>query len=341
MARLPAYTVSSRGSLVAIDGEWWLTAGDGRSAVGIAVDDLLDLLAVPLAAGPDGGSKRELADHLEARGMSRGDAEAALDALIEAGILVPVPRDRLRRSFVSRAETGPGREWARYWLTGRHVPRADYADPGTLAYDEELMRAYARETPPPHPCKSAPASLDRVALAHPADGGGSGRAGDALGRLGHLLFWCFGRLHSASLFGLAPVHLKAVPSKGARHPFEAYIRSGGGGSARLRPGLYHYQAEEHALALVEPDDGRPAAAADDQGPTLCVTAVFERFQWRYRHAWAYKDLFLDLGHVVGMLRVAAADLGVRVADIDYGPGLAPDLPLLIEEPVAAFALEFD
>ena len=71
---------------------------------------------------------------------------------------------------------------------------------------------------------------------------------------------------------------------------------------------------------------------------LITTVIFDRFQWRYRHAWNYKDLFYDLGHVSATLKFVAEELGVAlkpvVGELSL-PGTAP----LFEEVIAMYRLE--
>jgi SagB-type dehydrogenase family enzyme len=100
-----------------------------------------------------------------------------------------------------------------------------------------------------------------------------------------------------------PVVLKTSPSAGACHPGEVYLlalRVEG-----LARGIYHYEAEHHRLVSVrrgaKPSDvvrylsgqkwyGRAAAL-------FLMTAVFERTQWRYPTARAYRAVLLDAGHL--------------------------------------------
>ncbi len=99
------------------------------------------------------------------------------------------------------------------------------------------------------------------------------------------------------------VAFKTSPSGGARHPIEAYVaalRVQG-----LKPGLYHYRADDKHLELVRPGTSsrqvetylakqwwfKPAAAV------VFMTAVLPRARWRYPFARAYRALLLEAGHV--------------------------------------------
>ena len=103
--------------------------------------------------------------------------------------------------------------------------------------------------------------------------------------------------------GQGPIVLKTAPSAGACHPGEVYLmalRVEG-----LAPGIYHYQADRHALALVS----RKATPADvtrylpgqrwyrRAAALFLMTAVFERPQWRYATPRAYRAVLIDAGHL--------------------------------------------
>ena len=113
---------------------------------------------------------------------------------------------------------------------------------------------------------------------------------------------------------------KTSPSGGALHPIEAYplIRRVEG----FEPGLYHYDVERHALALIEPLD--EAAASEYLRFATCgqahfrhaqvafvLTARFRRNFWKY---WMQKDqygvLLLDAGHLSQTLFLVATELGL-------------------------------
>lgn len=115
-----------------------------------------------------------------------------------------------------------------------------------------------------------------------------------------------------------PVTLRAVPSAGARHAFETLLlinRVEG-----VEPGLYHYAALQHKLAVVtrEPDiAARLTAACLDQphvsnsAVTFAWVAVAERMTWRYGLR-GYRYLHLDAGHVCQNLYLAAESIGCGV-----------------------------
>jgi len=112
------------------------------------------------------------------------------------------------------------------------------------------------------------------------------------------------------------VPLKTSPSGGARHPIECYVcvRKVTG----IRPGLYHYAADRHALEKIRggdlqdrlrvwmPHSGYFARAAF----VIVFTAVFERQLWRYPYARAYRAALAEAGHVCQTFCLTATWLGL-------------------------------
>jgi putative peptide maturation dehydrogenase len=113
---------------------------------------------------------------------------------------------------------------------------------------------------------------------------------------------------------------KTSPSGGALHPIEAYplIRRVDG----FEPGLYHYDVERHALALLEPLEEEAAteylrfatcgqAHFSHAQVAFVLTARFRRNFWKY---WRQKDqygvLLLDAGHLSQTLYLVATELGL-------------------------------
>jgi len=115
-------------------------------------------------------------------------------------------------------------------------------------------------------------------------------------------------------FGSLP--LKTSPSGGARNPVEVYLmalRVNG-----LDPGLFHYDAQEHALARISsgatPQSAR-AYCADQQfvadaAALFIMTGVFERTMWKYPHPRAYRVVLLDAGHLGQSFCLAATRMGL-------------------------------
>jgi SagB-type dehydrogenase family enzyme len=122
---------------------------------------------------------------------------------------------------------------------------------------------------------------------------------------GYLYSPVFGRL----------IH-KTSPSGGARHPGEVYLmalRVKG-----LRPGLYHYHPERHALEMIS------AGATAEKAKLYCahqsytrsaaalflMTAVFARTMWKYPKGRAYRVVLLETGHLCQTFCLVATWLGL-------------------------------
>jgi putative peptide maturation dehydrogenase len=104
------------------------------------------------------------------------------------------------------------------------------------------------------------------------------------------------------------------------HPLEAYVlvqRVDG-----LAPGLYHYQAIEHALEPLDVPAASDFAAWAHElvaGQTwfamapvqILLAARFDRSFWKYRnHAKAWRVLHLDAGHLSQTLYLSATEQGL-------------------------------
>ncbi len=108
---------------------------------------------------------------------------------------------------------------------------------------------------------------------------------------------------------------RTVPSAGARHPYETYLRL-----ARvegIEPGLYRYLPLTHGLLFL---DDRPSLReelyvltdredwAADAPVFLLWSCVPYRGEWRY-HTMAHKSMLLDAGHIAQNLYLAAEAIG--------------------------------
>jgi putative peptide maturation dehydrogenase len=232
-----------------------------------------------------------------------------------------------------------------------HLEVVDEADEALLA---GATRDYiARYGLPPHHFHHAPNAVSTHALPLPERSGG---LYDALARrktsrrfdrsrrlreeeLAVLLRWVYGA------HGLAPIAPGAAgirrtsPSGGGLHPIEAYplvVDVEG-----VEPGLHHYDAEHHALELIEALSGDEAAALAesftggqayfrDASLLVVLAARFERSHWKYDgHEKAYAVALMDAGHLSQTFYLVCAELGlgafvtaaVNNADIDARLGL--------------------
>ncbi|MEG3437217.1 SagB/ThcOx family dehydrogenase [Pannus brasiliensis CCIBt3594] len=108
-----------------------------------------------------------------------------------------------------------------------------------------------------------------------------------------------------------PLYLRSAPSAGGLYPAEMYLISRG--TELLPPGLYNYQPQSHSLLLFWENDvwNQLQEACFWQTPlentrlALVTTAIFYRSAWRYEDR-AYRRIFLDTGHLLGNIELAAA-----------------------------------
>ncbi|HHY94837.1 MAG TPA: SagB/ThcOx family dehydrogenase [Firmicutes bacterium] len=116
------------------------------------------------------------------------------------------------------------------------------------------------------------------------------------------------------------VRFRTVPSAGAIHPFEIYLvvnRVEG-----LEAGLYHYHVPSAALEFLRPGQlgAALARASLDQdmmeraAVNFALAAVVARATWRY-HERAWRYMYLDAGHLVQNLALAATAMGLGLCEI--------------------------
>ncbi len=112
---------------------------------------------------------------------------------------------------------------------------------------------------------------------------------------------------------------KNVPSGGSLHPMECYliVQHVEG----VAPGLYHYQAQEHALEpLAAPATPLRELVMDavarqhwfaDAHVVVLMSPRFDRTFWKYRqHAKGYRVIALEAGHISQTLYLAATEAGL-------------------------------
>ncbi len=113
---------------------------------------------------------------------------------------------------------------------------------------------------------------------------------------------------------------RTSPSGGGLHPITTYpiITNVEG----VPPGVYHYNAGEHSLALVSSlskEEARELATGfmcgqeyfGDAHVSFVLAARFYRKQWKYRrHPRAYAGILMDAGHLSQTLYLLAAELGL-------------------------------
>ncbi len=130
-------------------------------------------------------------------------------------------------------------------------------------------------------------------------------------RLSLLLLCSYGLTAQLQTIYGDPIYLRAAPSAGGLYPAEVYLISRG--TPWLPAGLYNYQVATHSVIhFWENTVWSQLQAACFNHPALkenqialVTTAVFERSAWRYEDR-AYRRVFLDTGHLLGNIELAAA-----------------------------------
>lgn len=135
-----------------------------------------------------------------------------------------------------------------------------------------------------------------------------------------VLYGTFGTLGAETLAPDMVALRRTSASGGGLHPIDAYplvINVEG-----LAPGVYHYESDTHALALLQPlarERARALASALTIGQEYFAEAhalVFhvarlDRHHWKYRrHPKAYKAVLLDSGHLSQTFYLLAAERGL-------------------------------
>ncbi len=129
-------------------------------------------------------------------------------------------------------------------------------------------------------------------------------------RLSRLLFCSYGLTARIPSMGSA-VYLRSSPSAGGLYPAEIYVISRG--TPLLPAGLYNYQCRTHSLMRFWENDVWKNlqnacfwhSALENTQIAIVVTAVFYRSVWRYEDR-AYRRIFLDAGHLLGNIELAAS-----------------------------------
>jgi SagB-type dehydrogenase family enzyme len=164
----------------------------------------------------------------------------------------------------------------------RRAPSADWGDPPAS------FKAYAGldAVPLPAPATARPGALD-------------------IGMLSALLW------HTAAVnLVRGPIHFRTAPSSGALFATELYLvaREVTG----LRPGLWHYDPQAHALRRLgdAPPDAAALGTTMRSSVLLLASAVLGRSGHKYRDR-CYRYVLADLGHALENLRATAAALRVQ------------------------------
>ncbi|BAW95738.1 hypothetical protein NIES970_06500 [[Synechococcus] sp. NIES-970] len=134
--------------------------------------------------------------------------------------------------------------------------------------------------------------------------------------LSYFFLLSYGLTAKIPTMGGDAVYLRTAPSAGGLYPAELYLISRG--TELLPAGLYHYQPQTHTLLrfwdnhcwvdLQEACFRHPALEKTQLA--LVTTAIFQRSAWRYEDR-AYRRIFLDTGHLLGNINLAATPHGFR------------------------------
>jgi SagB-type dehydrogenase family enzyme len=135
--------------------------------------------------------------------------------------------------------------------------------------------------------------------------------------LSTVLHYTFAPMYFIDAREYGTLMMRTSPGGGARHEMEAYV--GVLNVDGVAPGLYHYNAEEHSLELLNErfsatEVGRLSfdqVMATSAGFVVFLAARIERVTYKYRHPRTLRMMLLDAGHLAQTfdLVCTAAGLG--------------------------------
>lgn len=264
-------------------------------------------------------------------------AGAALGVLVVAGLLTRVPHGG---TAPEDAEPGPGM-WDPVELAAHHRTRHDHPGEPPLGKTQPFLGRFD-----PLPVLAPPRGLERVELPRPDLA--------ALARRDPPLVTVMETRRSLRRHGDVPIDLPALgellfrtlrvravlpgadgspqgrsdrpyPSAGACYPLEAYVAVGR--CRGLRPGLWHYHPQHHALhrvdAPLEPVDAllldaKHGSGADEPPQLLLVLcARFGRTAWAYGRL-AHRLVLQEVGVVIQSVYLAATAMGLCACALGRG-----------------------
>lgn len=124
------------------------------------------------------------------------------------------------------------------------------------------------------------------------------------------------------------VDKKRVPSLGARHGIAGF------------PAYWDGELQRTCYVRIMPDGTQVTARSPLAQSAQCVLPAvhfvlcvqYERYQWRYRNAWIYQCVYLDLGHILAAMQVYAARHGLPLRFAEVSADLIDDEQMLVNEP---------
>ena len=292
------FSLSKYFSLVFLENQSYIILPNIDRHINISIknEEILSLFH-DISLKKDYFSREELIEKIMSRGATFNEANELINFLSTIGVLEENSEIIRDNCIIDNT--------IKDYLSLRHSVRyADYSTPSIFQLDNELMDSYKAEEEIPLTYKEYATLEKRIKLVHPAVCSPS----SSFNRLSYILFYCFGRLREFQMLSLTSI-LKCVPSLGGRHGLEAYIVNYNQDSF-LPLGIFHYDVQEHSL--VQLDTLTPTKEGEMY---LIITVIFERYQWRYRHSWNYKDILYDLGHVHGQLSALSTYLNTCLKEI--------------------------
>lgn len=251
--------------------------------------------------------------------LSRPAAQKAFRQLVDAGLLVPPDYGAEMMNGIRHWEQ---RGWFDALLFHLRTHDLDYDDVAPQAAENathQIMNAYIKEQLPPSFCKQASGSV-RVELPAPSAWPEDQTVGDVLLRRRSGGRWTGSSLEPAVLS--AVLHegnsdnrrLRAEVARDCHDRPEALLRSAYCALETYvfvfdvegyEPGFYLYDLMQHALTLLKPGlfreemqkicigQAKPAGAS----AVLVISAVWERYMYRYRHPRAYRNLLINISEL--------------------------------------------
>lgn len=251
--------------------------------------------------------------------VSAEEASAALDKLLDAGILVASQDDDADWTLAKAVFSDKtwGRRWrpaaARFHYSSRYTGFGDPAQPDKVRVFRRYAGVPLHLLPEPSPAPAVPFGgplaqrrTIRRFTAEPLD----------LQVLSDLLCLVQHPQHLtwAEPYGWLP--RRAYANGGARSELEIYVLARH--VTGLHPGIYHYQASGHVLAELGPDPGTGWFLDLGNGQQWCasapahfiVTGVPERCSAKYRAVRALRVMYMDAGCLTQVLGMVATALGL-------------------------------
>jgi SagB-type dehydrogenase family enzyme len=314
--------------LVVVDGSLQLCDHEGRRSFELAGSWGL----LPLLIRCAGWQRREqvVGYVRDLLGLEADAATSTIERLLSSGLLIERSSDVLEEE---RSALWARHGWAAAHRFQRHTElllKIDWAAPGALRRDVDLMRRYVAAEPQPATYKAAASDLSIDLPLDRAAFGGLGAAlhGDAppatSGRvdckgLSTYLYFGFGQTGTKQL-PVTGLHVtKTTPSGGSRHPTEAYVFAVE--VEGVPPGIYHYNVQHHRLDRLKrgpfATELRKDVIIHDDRPGfaprfgLVLTSVVERSMFRYRESRSYRVVHHDVGHLLQTAALLAHGLGWR------------------------------